>query len=406
MDHHLEDEMTTPPLMALAEAARDRIVDFGRRLLQAPSLSSQEGDVAALVAAELCALGLAEVWTDAVGNVIGRLPGGDGISTMLHSHMDIVDPGDVTRWRYAPFAGHLEDGYLWGRGAVDDKGSLTAMVYAMGLLHEAGLRPAGEVLLAAVVNEENGGLGTRCLLREVQPGVAIIGEPSGNTVRRGHRGRFEFVVTLRGRSVHASVPDLGLNPHYSMARFLLALREAPMRLDPVFKGSTVAPTLGYVDQTSSNVIPAEATIHLDWRTTPGETVEEARGLLEQLLAASIEPGITYDLRVHGHLLRSYTGHQEQVLHDPISFCRDRDDAILQAVHGAVEAAVAHPVPVDVWAFCTDGSYLAAAGVPCVGYGPGDEHMAHVLDERIAVDEIVEATAAYMGLALKMGAVTR
>ena len=69
---------------------------------------------------------------------------------MLHSHMDIVDPGDVTRWRHAPFAGELEDGCLWGRGAVDDKGSLMAMVYAVGLLREAGLRPAGEVLLAAV----------------------------------------------------------------------------------------------------------------------------------------------------------------------------------------------------------------------------------------------------------------
>ncbi len=385
-----------------ARAARGRVADFCTRLVRTPSMTGDEARIAALVQREMLSLGLDEVTVDAAGNVIGCLRGGSGHSVMLHAHMDIVDPGEAARWTYGPFAGQIAKGQIWGRGAVDDKGSLAAQIYALGLLREAGLQPPGDLYVAAVVGEEVGGLGTRHLVEHLRPDLAIIGEPSQNTLRRGHRGRFEFIVTLHGRSAHASTPHEGRNPHYAMSRFLLALREAPMAQDADFGASTVAPTLAYVDQTSSNVIPAAVTVHLDWRNAPGETVEQARQRIEELLAQALEPGIQAELRIATCKVHSYTGLCRTVEHAVTPFWTAADDPRLLAAQEVLARALGRPAPVGVWPFFTDGGFLHAAGVPCIGFGPGDPAMAHVVDERLPIAELVKATAGYMALALRLG----
>ena len=389
-------------LVSLVQSARERIVEFGQCLLRAPSMTGEEREVAQLVLRELEILGYDQAWADEAGNVIGKLDGGSGRTTLLHSHMDIVDPGDESRWSHPPFSGDIAEGYLWGRGASDTKGCLMAQVYALGLLREAGLCPAGDVYLAAVVCEEAGGLGTRYLTRSFKPDLAIIGEPSGNALRRGHRGRFEFIVTFQGRSAHASVPEWGRNPHYAMARFLLALREAPMLRDPLYGGSSVSPTLAYVRPPSSNVIPSDVTVHLDWRNAPGESVEDAETLLKGLLAEAVEPGIEASLSVRTRPLRTYTGMEEDLRLEAYSFNMDRCDPVVMSAHRVLEQALRRTVEVGVWSFCTDGGILFAAGVPCVGFGPGEEAMAHVVDERLEIEQLLEATVGYMALALRMG----
>ncbi len=400
--------MSLEGLRTIVQEARERIVGFCQQLLRTPSMSGQEGALANLVLAELRSLGYGRAEVDPAGNILaclqgthGRTAHGDRRTVLLHAHMDIVDPGDASRWSHAPFSGDIADGCLWGRGASDTKGSLAAQVYAMGLLAQAGLVPAGDVWLAAVVGEEVGGLGTRYLARSFVPDIAVIGEPSGNTLRRGHRGKMEFVVTMRGRSAHASAPDRALNPHYSMARFLLALRQAPMMRDATFGGTTVAPTLSYVDQTSSNVIPSEVTVHLDWRYAPAETAEAARTLVEGLARESAEAGIQSMVAFRGDKVRSYTGYEETIPSVFPSFCLERDDADIVCAHAILEGALGRAVPVDVWAFATDGGHLAVGGTRCMGFGPGEEAMAHVLDERLAVDQLLEATVGYMALALNL-----
>lgn len=386
-------------LWKLARDAQDRLISFLSRLIQARSLSGEEEQAAHLVLNEMRAFGYDDAYIDGAGNVIGRLAGGPGSSTMLHAHLDIVDPGDVTHWSHAPFGGDIAEGYVWGRGASDDKGCIAAQLYAAGLLKQAGLRPAGDVYIAAVVGEETGGLGTRYLARSLRPDLVIVGEPSGNMLRHGHRGRFEFVVTIHGRSAHASAPERGLNPHYSMARFLLALRDTPMAHNAVFH-SNVTPTLAYVDQTSANVIPAELSVHLDWRNAPGEAIDDARNVIERVLAQTIEPGLNASIAVRERTMRSYTGLEDRVSHNISSFYLEADDPRVIAARQAIESAVGHSVPVGLWAFTTDGGHFAHEGIPCVGYGPGEETMAHVLDERIAIEQVVEATVGYMALALK------
>jgi succinyl-diaminopimelate desuccinylase len=392
----------TADLLTLAEAARDRILALARDLVQTPSLTGDEAGVAALVEGAMRGLRYDDVRVDEAGNVLGRLAGAGGRSVLLHAHMDIVDPGDPSQWRYPPYAGEVAEGYLWGRGASDTKASLATQIMAVGLLREAGITPPGDVHMAAVVGEEVGGFGTRHMLRGWRPDVAVIGEPSGNTLRRGHRGRFEFLVTFHGRSAHASAPDRGLNPHYSMARFVLALRQTPMAHDAVFGDTTAVPTLAYVNQANSNVIPAALTIHLDWRNAPSETVEDARALLERVAGECAEAGVRPEVRLRTRTARAYTG-LEQTFTFSLPACQIAEDAPeWRIARRAVEAALGHPVEVGLWQFATDGGHLNAVGVPCVGFGPGQEEMAHVVDERVSIEQMVEATAAYMALALALG----
>jgi succinyl-diaminopimelate desuccinylase len=386
-------------LLPAVETSRDRVVAFLRRLVQVPSRTGNEEQVAALVSRELRTLGIEDVRVDGAGNIIARLPGGPGPRVMLHAHLDIVDPGDSFRWTYPPYSGEQADDHIWGRGSVDDKGCVAAQVYALGLMREFGLFPAGDVLVASVVGEEIGGLGTRHLAAGAPPDLAIIGEPSKNTLRRGHRGRFEFVVTFRGRSAHASTPQHGRNPAYALSRFVLAMQQAPMARDSDFGDTTAVPTLLYVDQTSSNVIPAAASVHLDWRNAPGETLAQARALVESVAEACLEPQITVDVAVATRLVSSYTGLSETIEHAVTPFWIAADDPRLLAGQAALSSALGRSVPIDVWPFFTDGGFLHAAGVPCIGFGPGDPAMAHVLDERLPVSQLVEATAGYMALAL-------
>ncbi len=395
--------MALDDLAGHVRTARERVVDLCARLVRAPSMTGKEGPVAELVRIEMQTLGL-DTSIDAAGNVIGCLPGhGDsGRSVMLHAHMDIVDPGEAQRWTYGPYAGEIAEDQIWGRGAVDDKGCIAAQIYALGLLREAGIVPPGDLYVAAVVGEEIGGLGSRFLVEQMQPDLAIIGEPSNNTLRRGHRGRFEFIVTLHGRSAHASIPHEGRNPHYAMSRFLLALREAPMAQDADFGATTVVPTLAYVDQVSSNVIPAALSVHLDWRNAPGETVPQARALIERLLADTAEPGITSEVRIATREVHSYTGMQETIEHAVTPFWIAKHDPRLVAAQEAVSQALGRQIPVEVWPFFTDGGFLHAAGIPCIGFGPGDPAMAHVVDERLPIAQLLDATAGYMALALRLG----
>jgi len=393
-------------LRPLVQDAFSRIVDFAQRVISTPSLSGEEEAVAQLVASEMRALAYDDVEADDAGNVVGRLAGGDGRRLWLHAHMDTVAPGDLSRWTHDPYGAEISGGYLWGRGASDTKGSLVAQVYALGLLKKAGLVPPGEVWQTAVVCEEMGGLGTRLLLDHHLPDIAVIGEPSSNTLRRGHRGRYEWVVTLHGRPAHASAPDRGVNPHYSMSRFLLALREQELLWEPVFGGTSVAPTLAYVSGSNSNVIPGEMTVHLDWRAAPGDTVENARATLESVLAETLEDQVTPEIRLRKRRLRTFTGVEREIEFRLSGYCLPEDDPDLVMAHQALERSLGRPVDTSVWTFCTDGGHIAVHGVPCVGFGPGSEAMAHVYDERLSVAELLEATIGYMGLAMTLGASRR
>ena len=134
----------TKKFALLAHRYGDEMIAFCQKLVQTPSLPGEEGDVAALIRAEMERLNYDEVWADEWGNVICLLRGqGEGRSLMFNGHMDHIDPGDPKVWPYPPYGGEIHDGRLWGRGASDMKGPLAAMIHAVGGSGPRGHPPAG-----------------------------------------------------------------------------------------------------------------------------------------------------------------------------------------------------------------------------------------------------------------------
>ena len=393
--------MSPTDLRALAEEARPGLIRFCQRLIQTPSPSGQEGAVAALVQEEMQRLGFDRVWTDAAGNVIGLVRGRGGPPGMFNAHMDHVDPGDPSRWPYPPFGGEIHDGKIWGRGTADVKGPLAAMIHALGTLLQAGLRPAGDVYLAAVVMEEVGGWGTQHLLREVHPAWAVVGEATGNQLARGQRGRIEVVVRFTGRSVHASTPERGANPHYALARFLSRLQNMEMARDPEFGSSTVAPTLIRSDVASDNIIPGELRLHLDWRNIPGESPEDVLARLRPLVEASLIPGCTGTVELHQREMCTYTGQEVRYPDVFPSFGLPADHPLVEEARRILARALGRPVDAMIWRFATDGGHLMQAGVPAIGFAPAEKHLVHTPQEHIDIDMLVEGLVGYMALALEL-----
>ena len=390
--------------LALAREREDEVVAFARRLIATPSMPGEEGAVAALVQEEMRRLGYDEVRADELGNVIGVIRGrGSGRSVMLNTHLDHVSPGDPALWTAPPFSATVRDGAIYGRGAVDIKGPTACQVHAGGLLRAAGLRPPGDLYVVGAVLEECGGLGSKHLARTVRADCAVVGEPSANTLRRGHRGRVGIVAEVRGRAAHASVPHRAINPHYPLAAFLCRLRDVPLRAQEPFGASSVAPTLYRIDSTSSNVIPSMAQVYLDWRNVPAESPDDALAVLRPLLEEALPPGATGNVRVDVHDLTTYTGIRGIFPYIRPSFLLEEDNPLLLAARQTLEDMLGRPFRPGIWGFATDGGHLMAAGIPTIGFGPGDEAQAHVVDEHIEIAQLVEALAANAALVLALGA---
>jgi putative selenium metabolism hydrolase len=371
-------------------------VSFLRDLLRIPSLPGQEGELAARVREEMEGLGYDEVRTDGAGSVVGVVRGaGDAPAVMLNTHLDHVDTGDASAWRHPPFAAELAEDRVWGRGAVDIKGPLAAQVHGAAAAGDGA--PPGDVWVTAVVQEEIGGLGARRMAREEGPGLVVVGEPSSNRLRRGHRGRAELVVHVGGRSVHASAPERGVNPHYVLAGFLERLPEAELPTHPELGSATVVPTLVRTDQESANVIPGEAWLTLDCRLVPGQSAGGTREILLPLLEEAAVPGSEVEIEVPVYRRSTYTGLEMEMPAENPAYLLPGEHPAVEAAAAVLEGPLGERPEVGVWGFATDGGHFAAAGRTVVGFGPGEEELAHTVEESIEVEELLRAVEGYRAL---------
>ena len=305
---------------------------------------------------------------------------------MLNTHLDHVDVGDESRWPFPPFGGEIHEGKVWGRGAMDIKGPLAAQVYAVAPLAQEA-PPPGDVYVSAVVQEEVGGLGARHLSSHLQVPLVVVGEASQNRLRRGHRGRTELTLHVRGRSVHASVPETGVNPLFVVARFLNELASLEMAEDPELGPSSLAATLIRTDQTSSNVLPGEAWLTLDWRNIPGETGEDVRQHLEETARKCRIEGSTAAVEVPTFQLKSFTGlAMEYSSYQPAYVIGESHPAITGAKQ-ALDPVTEVREKTELWRFATDGGHFADAGMLVIGFAPGHESLAHTVDESISIADL-------------------
>jgi putative selenium metabolism hydrolase len=382
-------------MVSVPAGVLEECVAFARRLVQTPSMPGEEGAIAALVAAELERLGFKAVGIDAVGNVSGQVPGRDRSlpALVLNSHLDHVDPGDLQLWARPPYAGVVEDGRIFGRGACDIKGPLAVQVYAIAALNRMGERPRRDVVFSGVVQEETGGAGARYWADRLDypVGLVVLGEPSANRLSLGHRGIAQLWVTFPGRSVHASVPEKGDNPNYALATFVERLRErqGELRGHPRLGPTTVAPTLIEVDTRSINVTPAWTRLLLDFRTA-SESFRSLRQFIERL-AADLPHTIS-----DAQAAESDTppADSDEII---VGFYTAADSQEVAAMRQALAAGMGRAPELTHYRFATDGRHFAHLGAPIVGYSAGEEELAHTVGESIAIDLMAESLAGHVAL---------
>jgi acetylornithine deacetylase len=309
-------------------------------------------------------------------NVVARLPGGDdGPSLLLCCHMDTVSAEDMAD----PFEARVENGNLYGRGSHDIKGGLAAMLAATIILSEPSEKKGGEVIAAAVVDEEYLSSGTEALVKTVQADAAIVFEPSDLKVLVAHKGFAWFSVETRGVAAHGSRPDEGVDAIAHMGRVLRGLEE----LDRKLRSTAPHPRLGHPSIHASLIeggrelssYPDRCRLQVERRTIPGESETDARTELAELLHR-----LQYeDPRFHADCELRFARQPYEI---------SSSHALPQAIARAVERATQRGVEFGGLTAWTDCAILAGAAIPSVIFGPGGAGL-HSLVEYARVQDIFD-----------------
>ncbi len=404
-------------VLSLIDSNREEILNLASTLVKTSS-ENPPGDttkVATIIQDYLKSHGIAaETHESEKGkvNVISRI--GSGRKRLIfNGHMDTVPVGDPSRWSFPPLSGKIQNDVLYGRGSVDMKGGLTAMVATQTLLSKFERRLEGSLILNAVADEETGGaLGTRWL---VEKGLAsgdacVVGEPSNLTLCRiGEKGICFLRLKTLGVPAHGSVPMLGRNAILFMMEAIQAILklygervETPLELRKVIRDSKralveesgVEETRKVMDRctvniglirggTKVNVVADLCVAEVDIRVPPGTTAKEVVNRVERLMKEYVKDKVEVELV-------SYT--------DPtVTSPNERVIRILRRNARKVTGVIPS---LFVQQSATDARHLRQVGVPSVSYGPGNGvKYAHAYDEQVHAEELIVAATIYALTAL-------
>jgi acetylornithine deacetylase/succinyl-diaminopimelate desuccinylase family protein len=375
---------------------RDPVIALLRDLVAIDSVNptlvpggAGEGEIAARVAEEMRSFGMAVETPEAapgrpnaVGVLEGRRP---GPALMFCGHIDTVGVEGMT----APFDPVERDGRLYGRGSVDMKGGVAAMLGAARKVAERGL-PAGRLIVAAVADEEYTSLGAEALVKEMKtPEItaAVVTEPTDLAVVVGHKGFSWVEVEAGGRAAHGSRPREGRDAILRMGRVLARLEA----LDRALQAGAQHPLLGPGSLHASTIeggrewstYPDRCRLVLERRTLPGEAETAALAEVEEILVA---------LRAEDPEFEA----SARPLFDRLAYETPADNALPAALEAAL-AGLGLPARREGVSFWTDAAVLGHAGIPTVVFGPGGEG-AHAIEEHVRVGEVIACRDALAELA--------
>jgi putative selenium metabolism hydrolase len=388
------EQQVVKTIQTRVAAQRADIIAFLRELCAIPSYDSQIRAVGERAEAEMKKLGFDEVWWDKMGNVVGRI--GDGPRKLLYdSHIDTVGIGDPDSWEWDPFQGKVENGVFFARGACDEKGSTPGMIYGLALAKELGLLDGFTGYYFGNMEEWNDGSAPHALVEVegLRPDFVVIGEPTRMQVYRGHKGRVEMQVVAKGKSAHAASNFLGDNAIYKLLPVIEAISKLEPELgdDPFLGHGRITVTDMRVKTPSINAVPDEAIIYIDRRITFGE---EPQAELERIRRVI---GSRSDIEASILLYNdpSYTGFVFPLDKIYPAWALPEDHPYVQAGVQAGALLWGEPLPTGKWDFSTNGTYWAGkAGIPSIGFGPGDEIHAHTVIDQVKLDDVVRATEWY------------
>jgi acetylornithine deacetylase len=337
-----------------------------------------EAEIAAYTADSLRSIGLdTAIHEPQPGrpSVVGILRGdGGGRSLMLNAHYDTVGVAGMAE----PFSGAVQDGRLYGRGAYDMKGSLAAGMAAAKALVDAGVSLAGDLLVAAVADEEYASLGTADLIERYEVDAAIVTEPTELDICLAHKGFIWLEVETLGRAAHGSRFDLGVDANMRMGRFLTELEELERALRARPGHPLVGPPSLHAAMieggTELSAYAARCRLRIERRTIPGETEEQVMAELQTIVdrLAAADPSFQATLRSF-------------FVREPFEVSPGA--AIVQSLSRAAERVLGRTPRMVGDTPWMDSAMLAAAGVETVVIGPAGAG-SHSHEEWVEVESVV------------------
>ena len=428
----------------VSEGYRADMTRFLREMISYPSESCEEKEVVACIKREMEKLGYDEVEVDGLGNVIGWMGQGDKIIA-IDSHIDTVGIGNINNWTADPYKGWEDDAIIYGRGGSDQEGGMASAVYGTKIMKDMGLIPAGyKIMVVGSVQEEDcDGMCWQYIVNKFFPqnGIkkeqvefVISTEPTDGGIYRGHRGRMEIRVDVKGVSCHGSAPERGDNAIYKMADILQdvrALNENPAddsvevkglvkMLDPKYnpehwedarflgRGTCTTSQIFYTSPSRCAVADSCA-ISIDRRMTAGETYESCLEEVRNLPAVK-KYGDDVKVSMYMYDRPSWTGevyeteayfptwiNKESAPH--VKALVDAHKALFGEKRIGCEKSMdkrdGRPL-CDKWTFSTNCvSIQGRYGIPCVGFGPGAESQAHAPNEVTYKQDLSTCAALYV-----------
>lgn len=374
------------------------MVKLLRELVAIPSESGQERRVIRRIEREMRKLRCFDrVWVDPMGNLLAWLGSGPRL-VAIDAHVDTVGIGDPAEWKHDPYKGKLASGVVYGRGAGDQEGAIPAMLYGARLIKDLGLDSSEYSLLltCTVMEEDCDGLCWQYIVEQddIRPECVVITDSTNCKVLRGQRGRMEIGITVKGKSCHGSMPHKGDNAVYKIARIVTEIEKLNKRLKKNrFLGNGTI-TVSYIDCKTPSMcaVPGEAYIHLDRRLTIGETKSSA---LKEVRDTVRRTGVRAKIQVPRYNKSSYTGLVYETENFFPTWCEPENAPQVRAAVNTYKALFKKKPAVSRWTFSTNAVSIAGMyGIPCVGFGPAAEEVAHTARDCVPVKQLVQSAAFY------------
>ena len=428
-------ELDYSAIKQAAENAKSEMSRFLREMISHPSESCEEEGVVRCIKAEMEKVGFDKVEIDGLGHVIGWMGEGEKIIA-IDSHVDTVGIGNRANWKEDPYKGYETDEIIYGRGGSDQEGGMAAAVYGAKIMKDMHLIPEGYRLMVvgSVMEEDCDGLCWQYIVNKehIRPEFVISTEPTDGGIYRGHRGRMEIRVDVKGVSCHGSAPERGDNAIYKMADIIAdvralnnngcddstQIRGLVKMLDPKYnpdhyedarflgRGTCTVSQIFYTSPSRCAVADSCA-ISIDRRMTAGETWDTCLDEIRSLPSVK-KYGDDVKVSMYMYSRPSWKGtvyeteayfptwiNKESAAH--VKALIDAHKALFGDRRRSPESQreIRNRPLTDKWTFSTNGvSIQGRYGIPCVGFGPGAESQAHAPNEITWKQDLVDCAAMY------------
>ncbi len=379
----------------------EKVVPLCRKLIRTQSYSGREREIVSFLKQIFEALPFDEVTVDAYGSIAATLQGvKSGPRILLDTHIDTVPVDNPEQWSVPPFDGVVRDQKVFGRGASDMKGALSAMIAAVSEFARVKRKDfGGSITIAGVVHEECfEGIGAANIAELIQPDLVIIGEATELKLNIGQRGRAEILVETFGKSAHSSNPDQGHNAVYDMCRLIGEIRNLTPVVHPrLGKGILELTDIQSAPYPGASVVPHYCKATFDRRTIAGENDAAVLAPIREIIGA-LGNRISARARIAYGKETCYTGAVIEGERFFPAWVMDERHPLVQTARAGLSGALKREIAIGAYSFCTNGSFYAGIkDIPTIGFGPSRENLAHIVDEYVEIDQLTGACQGYYGL---------